>query len=279
MAKKTITGIIGFPLSHTLSPVMHNAVYKKYKMNWEYKVFETKPEDVPAVIDKMRKEKIRGLNVTIPHKHAVMPLLDKIDRAAVEIGAVNTVVNDKGILTGYNTDYLGFLETLKKAGISLKGKKVVMFGAGGAAHAIGYAINSLMPAGLFIFNIDALMTKRLVKQLKLKKVKAASLKKTVAKDKIIASADFVINCTSVGMHGNQVPYEINMLKKGAVVYDIIYNPEKTEFLLRAEVMGAKIMNGLDMLIYQGMESFRLWTGKNSDYKLARKKTDDFFEKK
>ncbi|HPI02856.1 MAG TPA: shikimate dehydrogenase, partial [Candidatus Goldiibacteriota bacterium] len=144
--KKTITGIIGFPLSHTLSPVMHNAVFKKYKMKWEYKVFETEPENVPAVIERVRRENIKGINVTIPHKHAVMPLLDKIDPAAERIGAVNTVNNVNGVLTGYNTDYLGFLATLKKAKINLKGKKVVMLGAGGAAHAVGYALMTQKPS-------------------------------------------------------------------------------------------------------------------------------------
>ncbi len=277
--KKTITGIIGFPLSHTLSPVMHNAVFKKYKMKWEYKVFETEPENVPAVIERVRRENIKGINVTIPHKHAVMPLLDKIDPAAERIGAVNTVNNVNGVLTGYNTDYLGFLATLKKAKINLKGKKVVMLGAGGAAHAVGYAIMTQKPSKFHIYNIDIPMTKNLVKKLGLKKAIIGDIKKSAAKDKVLAEADFIMNCTSVGMHGNQVVYEIEKLKKGAVVYDIIYNPEKTEFLARAEKMGAKIINGLDMLIYQGMESFKIWTGKKSDYPLIKEKLNGYFNKK
>jgi shikimate dehydrogenase len=270
MKPRQITGIIGYPLSHTLSPVMHNAVYKKYKMNWEYKVFETKPGDLRKVIVRVRGEKIRGLNVTIPYKHAVMPFLDKIDRAAAVIGAVNTVVNKKGRLTGYNTDYLGFGETLRKNRINLRGKKVVMLGAGGAAHALAYTINRQKSAKFYIMNIDIPMTERLIKKLKLKKVMYSDISKTKEKDAIIASADFIINATSVGQHDKNVPYNIGKLKKGAVVYDIIYNPARTAFLKLAKRKGAKTINGLDMLIFQGMHSFKLWTGRKSSYAAIRK---------
>lgn len=267
---KVITGIIGYPLPHTLSPVMHNAVFKKYAMNWEYKVFETKPESVGSFIKTLKKEKIRGINVTIPHKHAVMPFLDKIDKAAAVIGAVNTVVNKNGKLTGYNTDYLGFGETLKKNKINLKGKKVVMLGAGGAAHALAYTINLLKPAKFYIMNIDIPMTERLIKKLKLKKVMYSDIAKTKEKDAIISTADFIINATSVGQHDNNVPYNIERLKKGAVVYDIIYNPARTAFLKLANRKGARVFNGLDMLIYQGMHAFKLWTGRKSDYAAIKK---------
>jgi len=270
MKGKVITGIIGYPLSHTLSPVMHNAVYKKYGMDWVYKVFETKPEDVGAFIKRLKKEKIRGINVTIPHKHAVMPFLDRIDKAAAVIGAVNTVVNKDGRLTGYNTDYLGFGETLKKNKIKLNGKTVVMLGAGGAAHALAYTINLQKPAKFYMMNIDIPITERLIKKLKLKKVMYSDISKTHEKDAIIASADFIINATSVGQHDNNVPYNIGKLKKGAVVYDIIYNPARTAFLKLAKRKGAKILNGLDMLIYQGMHSFKLWTGRTSDYGTIKK---------
>jgi shikimate dehydrogenase len=267
---KQVTGIIGYPLSHTLSPAMHNAVFKKYGMDWEYKVFETKPADVGAFIKRLKKENIRGINVTIPHKHAVMPFLDKIDKAAAVIGAVNTVVNRKGKLIGYNTDYLGFGETLKKNKINLRGKKVVMLGAGGAAHALAYTINLQKPAKFYIMNIDIPMTERLIKKLKLKKVMYSDISKTKEKDVIIASADFIINATSVGQHDSNVPYNMDKLKKGAAVYDIIYNPARTALLKLAKRKGARIFNGLDMLIYQGMHSFKLWTGKKSDYAAIKK---------
>jgi shikimate dehydrogenase len=248
---------------------MHNAVFKKNSMDWEYKVFETKPVNVAAFLKQLRKEKIRGINVTIPHKHAVMPFLDKIDKVAAVIGAVNTVVNKNGKLTGYNTDYLGFGETLKKNRINLRGKKVVMLGAGGAAHAIAYMINLQKPAKFYILNIDISMTEQLIKKLKLKKVMYGDIAKTKEKDAIIASADFIINATSVGQHDNNVPYNIDKLKKGAVVYDIIYNPAKTAFLKLAQRKGAKTLNGLDMLIYQGMHAFKLWTGKKSEYAVIK----------
>ncbi len=265
MRKKIITGIIGYPLSHTLSPAMHNAVFKKYGMPWEYRVFETKPEDVGFMLRGMRKEGIRGINVTIPHKHAVMNYLKKIDKAAAAIGAVNTIVNKGGKLIGYNTDYLGFGMTLKKNRINLKGRTVVMLGAGGAAHALAYTINLEKPAKFYILNIDVPMIERLVRKLKLKKTMYSDISPIKAKDEILASADFIINATSVGQHDKRVPYKIKKLKKGAVVYDIIYNPAKTPFLKLARKKGARTLNGLDMLTYQGMESFKLWTGRKSDY--------------
>lgn len=277
--EKIVTGIIGYPLSHTLSPLMHNSVFKKYGMNWEYLVFETKPEDVPKVISDIRKKGIRGINVTIPHKHAVMPLLDKIDKAARTIGAVNTVVNNKGKLTGYNTDYLGFMATLKDEKVDLKGKNVVMLGAGGAAHAIGYAISLYKPANFSIFNIDEKMTANLIKKLKLKKIRTYDISRTDEKDKILKNADFIINTTSVGMHAAETPYQITALKKNAFVYDIIYNPAQTALLKQAKKLKVRVKNGLDMLVYQGMEAFRLWTGRKSDYGLIKKKLNAYFRKK
>jgi shikimate dehydrogenase len=279
MSAKHITGIIGYPLSHTLSPVMHNAVFKKYNMDWEYRVYETKPEDVGAMLGNMRKQGIRGINVTIPYKQVVMQYLDKTDKAAAAIGAVNTVVNKKGRLTGYNTDYIGFGETLKKNKIGLKGKTVIMLGAGGAAHALAYMINMQKPARFYIYNIDLPMIHRLVKKLKLKKVITGDISNSEEKNRIFASADLIINATSVGQHDRNVPYKLDRLKKGAVVYDIIYNPAMTEFLKLAQKKGAKVINGLDMLIYQGMHSFKLWTGRKSDYRTIMKALKKFFNGK
>ena len=276
---KNITGIIGFPLSHTMSPAMHNGSFAHFKMDWEYDVFEMEADKVGSFIARMRRDGIKGINVTIPHKHHVMKYLDKIDRAAAVIGAVNTVVNKKGKLTGYNTDYLGFLQSLKKNRVRLKGKNVVMLGAGGAAHAIGYALNTFRPEEFRIYNIDLPMIDRLVKQLKLKNAITGDIGKDAEKDSAIASADFIINCTPVGMHGNDTPYKIDKLKKGAVVFDLIYNPAKTPFLKNAEKKGAKIINGLDMLIYQGIEAFELWTGKRPSYALVKKAVDKYMSEK
>ena len=272
---KNITGIIGFPLSHTMSPAMHNNSFKKFKMDWEYRVFEMETDKVGGFIESMKAEGIKGINVTIPHKHHVMQFLDSIDRAAAIIGAVNTVVNKKGKLKGYNTDYLGFLQSLKKSRVYLKGKKIVMFGAGGAAHAVAYALNTFQPKEFRIYNIDLPMTQRLIKQLKLKNVITGDIAKTDEKNSAIASADFIINCTSVGMHGNEAPYNIEKLKKGVVVFDLIYNPAKTPFLKNAEKKGAKIINGLDMLIFQGIEAFKLWTGKKPPYVMVKKAVEKY----
>lgn len=277
--KKNITGLIGYPLGHTLSPVMHNAVYKKYKMNWEYNVYETAPRNVGRMIERMKKEKFRALNVTVPYKQKCMQYLDRIDKAAKTIGAVNTIVPVKGKLTGYNTDYLGFAETLKKKKIRIKNKNVVMLGAGGAAHAVAYALNLLQPKKMYILNIDIPMTRRLVKKLKLKNVEIWMLRKTKPIDEIMENADFIVNCTSAGMDGKKNIYKLDKIKKGITVYDIIYNPAVTPFLKQAKKKGAKIINGLDMLIYQGMEGFKIWTGRKSDYNLVKRKVNEFFRNK
>jgi shikimate dehydrogenase len=276
MNNKTITGIIGYPLSHTLSPLMHNTVFNKYNMNWEYRVFEIKPEDLPVFVKNLKKENIKGLNVTIPYKQTVMYLLNKIDKAAKIIGAVNTILNKQGKLIGFNTDYIGFLKSLEKHKINLNNKNVVMFGAGGAAHAVAYSINILKPANFYIYNIDIPMIEGLIKKLKLKKVIYGDITKTKEKDDVLSNADFIINTTSVGMHDKNIIYKLPDLKKTVIVYDLIYNPAKTEFLKLAEKKGAKIINGIDMLIYQGMESFKIWTGKIGDYNLIKNKLSKYF---
>lgn len=273
---KKITGIIGYPLSHTLSPLMHNSVFKKYKMNWEYKVFEIKQEDLSIFIKSVKKENIKGLNVTIPYKQTVMFMLDKIDKVAKTIGAVNTILNKEGKLIGYNTDYIGFLQSLQKNKINLKNKNVVMFGSGGAAHAVAYSINTMNPASFYIYNIDVSMIEDLLKKLKLKKIIYGNITRTEEKDKILSNADFIINTTSVGMHDNNVIYKLPKIKKGVVVYDLIYNPAKTQFLKQAEKKGAKIINGLDMLIFQGMASFKIWTGRKSDYNVINRNIKKYF---
>jgi shikimate dehydrogenase len=247
-------------------------------MDWEYRAFQMKAEEVRDFMWKLRKTGIKGINVTIPHKQYIMQYMDKLDKAAEIIGAVNTVVNNDGEITGYNTDYMGFKESLKKNKVNLKNKKVVMIGAGGAAHAIAYALKSFELKGLYIYNIDLPMIDSLVKQLKLKNIIKGDITKTPEKDAVMASADFIINCTSVGMHGRDVPYNIDKFKKGAAAYDLIYNPAKTPFLKNAGEKGAKIINGLDMLIYQGIESFFLWTGKRPAYDMVKKAVEAFLRK-
>jgi shikimate dehydrogenase len=205
-------------------------------------------------------------------------MIDKIDKAAREIGAVNTVLNTNGRLIGFNTDYTGFLKALKKNNVDLKNKNVVMFGAGGAAHAVAYAIKSMEPARFYVYNIDVPMIEGMIKKLKLKKIIYGDIIKTKEKDEILGNADFIVNTTSVGMHDNNAVYKLPDLKKRVIVYDVIYNPAKTEFLKLAEKKGARIINGLDMLIYQGMESFKIWTGKNSDYNLINRKMKEYFKK-
>ncbi len=260
-----ICGLIGDPVEHSISPAIHNAAFKKSGLDYIYLPFRVTSENLPGAITAIRSLDLRGLNVTIPHKVAVMPLLDEIDTAAKNIGAVNTIVNNNGHLTGYNTDAAGFLKSLAAKEIDPSGKNVVILGAGGVARAISFALAE-QKAEIEILNRSGSLepAKKLAANLsKHSKIKicAAELNEPNLKQ-ALKQADILINATSVGMSPDTdntlVPPEL--LKPGMVVYDVVYNPQKTRLLEDAENAGAVVIGGLDMLIWQGALAFELWTG-------------------
>ncbi len=260
-----ICGLIGDPVEHSISPAIHNAAFKKSGLDYIYLPFRVTSENLTGAVTALRILDLRGLNVTIPHKVAVMPLLDEIDAVAKNIGAVNTIVNDSGHLTGYNTDAAGFLKSLVAKDIDPSGKKAVILGAGGVARAISFALagqkteikilsrsGSLEPAEKLAANLSQHFKS---------KISAAELSKLNLKQ-ALKQADILINATSVGMspdtYNTLVPREL--LKPGMVVYDVVYNPQKTRLLEDAKNAGAVVIGGLDMLIWQGALAFELWTG-------------------
>ncbi len=272
--KIRICGIIGDPIEHTMSPVMHNAAFEKMGVDYLYVPFRVKKEALGKAIEGMRALNIRGLNVTIPHKVAIIPLLDKLDRFAEQIGAVNTVVNDDGVLTGYNTDASGFLQALLKRGIEPAEKKVVMLGAGGASRAISFTLAE-RGAHLVILNrlLELDWAEELAGQISQafkKEVKALELNEEnlVA---MLEGTDVLINATSVGMYPSidETPVTANLLSPDLVVFDIVYNPVKTRLLKEAEAAGAKTISGLDMFIWQGALAFEKWTGLKAPVELMR----------
>ena len=264
-ANTGICGLIGDPVEHSISPAIHNAAFKKSGLDYIYLPFRVTSENLPGAITALRSLDLRGLNVTIPHKVAVMPLLDEIDAVAKNIGAVNTIVNNNGHLTGYNTDAAGFLKSLVKRDIDPSGKKVVILGAGGVARAISFALTE-QKAEIEILNRSGSpepaekLAANLSKHSK-SKIHAAELSEPNLKQ-ALKQADILINATSVGMSPNTdnslVPPEL--LKPDMVVYDVVYNPQKTRLLADAEKAGAVVIGGLDMLIWQGALAFELWTG-------------------
>jgi len=260
--KTKVCGIIGDPIEHTLSPVMHNVAFNDSKLDFIYVAFRVKKEELGNAMSSMRSLGIHGLNVTMPHKNAVINYLDEIDSRAKFIGAVNTILNDDGKLIGFNTDSVGALKALKENGVDINGKKLLLLGAGGAAKAIAFQAAQEVEE-LRILNRTAEKAKRLAEVLRRKfngMIKGNSLSANLIKEEL-KDSDILINATSVGMHPNidQSLVDPEWLRPDLCVMDIVYNPIETRLAKDAKAMGAKVISGIDMLIYQGAASFEIWT--------------------
>ena len=270
--KTKVCGIIGDPIEHTMSPVMHNAAFKALGIDYRYLPFRVRAADLGEAIGGLRALHIRGLNVTIPHKTAVIPFLDKLDPSAERIDAVNTIVNDDGVLTGYNTDAAGFLQALLEKGIEPAGKSVVVLGAGGAAKGISFILAE-RGAHPVILNrhpgraeeLARRIAQALKKEIKARPLSEADLAAALAK------ADILVNTTSVGMvpGTEDTPVPAKLLRPGLVVFDIVYNPIQTRLLREAEAAGARTIDGLAMLVWQGALAFEKWTGRKAPVDLMR----------
>jgi shikimate dehydrogenase len=264
-AKTKICGIIGDPVEHSMSPVMHNTAFSSLGLDYIYLPFRVERENLARAIDGLRAFNIAGLNVTIPHKVAVIPFLDELETLAEKIGAVNTIVNNNGLFKGYNTDASGFIKALLKRGIEPGDKKVVILGAGGASRAISFTLAE-KGAELVILNrkleMDwAVELASSISQFWDKEVKALELNEENLST-ALDSADILVNATSVGMSPNtsQTPVAKRLLRSGLVVFDVVYNPVKTRLLAEAGESGATTIDGIDMLVWQGALAFELWTG-------------------
>lgn len=272
--KTRICGIIGDPIEHTMSPVMHNAAFARMGIDYCYVPFRVSREDLGKAIEGMRALNIVGLNVTIPHKVAVIPFLDELDPLAEKIGAVNTIVNESGVLKGYNTDAAGFLQALLEQGIEPKSKNVVVLGAGGASRAVSFILAE-RGARLAILNrqseLDwAVELAKQISQTFNRKTEALELNEANLAA-LLDKADIVVNATSVGMRPDtdQTPVPARLLKPDLVIYDIVYNPIKTRLLGEAEAAGAKTISGIDMLVWQGASAAEKWTGLKEPVELMR----------
>jgi shikimate dehydrogenase len=260
--KTKICALIGDPVEHTMSPPMHNAAFRQLGLDYIYVPFRVKPEDLAAVVAGFKALNVRGFNVTIPHKVTVTSLLDTLDPLAEKIGAVNTVVNDNGKLTGYNTDATGFLQALLQQGMEPDGKNVVILGAGGASRAISYILAE-NGAGLTILNrlqeLDwAVDLAHRISEDFGKEVRALELTRENLTN-VLAGAAILINATSVGMTPDEgaSPVPADLLRPELVVFDIVYNPIRT-------------VGGIDMLAWQGALAFEKWTGQQAPLDLMRR---------
>ena len=268
-----VCGVIGDPIGHSLSPVIHNAAFNEEGLDYLYVSFRVKKEALGEAIRGMRALNIRGLNVTIPHKVAIIPFLDKLDHLAEQIGAVNTVVNDNGILTGCNTDAEGFLRALLERGIEPKGENAVILGAGGASRAISFILAE-RGANLVILNRTwdkARECASRVSQVFQREVRALRLDKENLRE-ALAEADILVNTTSVGMYPavDETPVISDQLNPELVVVDIVYNPVRTRLLTEAGKLGARTVSGIDMFVWQGALAFEKWTSRKAPVELMKK---------
>jgi len=270
--KTRICGIIGDPVEHSLSPVMQNAAFEELNLDFVYLAFRVRKEELRNAIVGAKSLDFHGLNVTMPHKNAVMTYLDEIDSTARSIGAVNTILNKEGSLIGYNTDGIGALKALKENGITPNGKKLLLLGAGGAGKAI--AFHAAQEAEeLVILNRTPQKAKKLAEVLRKefnKKINGNVLSIEII-EKELKDSDILVNATSVGMHPNidQSPVPSSSLRSGLSVMDIIYNPLETKLAKDAKAVGAKVVSGVEMLVYQGAVSFEIWTNHSAPVKVMK----------
>lgn len=255
-----IVGLIGHPVEHSFSPPMHNVAFDALNMDWAYVAFDVDPFNVKSAIEGAKSLNIRGFNVTIPHKIEVMKYLDEIDEVAGLIGAVNTI--DFKSMKGYNTDGIGAVKAIEEV-TSIKNKKVVVAGAGGASRAISFYIAKYGAESVTILNRNVEKAQSLADDINLiDDVNADSIKNI--KDHV-ADADILIDTTPVGMHPNvndDAIISAEDMHEDLVVFDAVYNPNETSLIKEAIKANAKPVYGIKMLLYQGVESFKIWTGQN-----------------
>ena len=258
-------GIIGNPVRHSLSPMIHNGAFKRLGWNAVYLAFEVK--NLEEALRGIRGLGMRGVSVTHPFKTEAIPFLDKVEKLAKKIGAINTIVNQGGKLIGYNTDCDGALEALEEK-MDLSGKRVVLLGAGGAARAIGFGLKE-RDCQLIIANRSRDRGEALGRELKCQFIPVSSLVKIKAGQ---LEADVVINATSLGMvpRERETPIPKKLLRRGMMVMDIVYEPLQTKLLREAKEKGCLTINGLEMLVRQGVAQFMIWTGRRPDLKQIKK---------
>jgi len=269
--KTTIIGVIGDPIAHSLSPAMHNAAIEALGLDWCYVAFRVSSDRVREAVVGVRGLNIRGINVTVPHKQAVMPFLDEVSDEASAIGAVNTIKHEDGRLIGYNTDVYGIRAALRYGtGLHPLPPEVVVLGAGGAARGIVYALAGCEGVErLTILNRTVEKAERLAEEMLAGaastgpvEIEAHSLDPGDVRA-ALKSAGLIINATSVGMHpqvDDTIIDDPDAFCEGQLLLDTVYNPRQTRLMAVAQCGGARAVNGIDMLVYQGAKSFEIWTG-------------------
>ncbi len=263
-----LLALIGHPVEHSLSPRMHNAAFAADGLDFVYVCLDVDPDDLPAAVKGAAALKLRGFNITMPHKRAMISLLDELDEGARISGAVNTVVIDRSSLRGYNTDGGGMVMACEQAGIELSGQRVLLLGAGGAAAAIAVAFGG---AGIRELNIANRSVEHAIELRN--KLRGAGMEKVVvhpldALDEAVLETEIIVNATSLGMkEGDPLPIPAGYVEDGKAVCDAVYRPGAETALVRlARERGARVATGKRMLLYQGVLAQKLWTGREPNVK-------------
>ena len=275
-----MTGLLGRPVSHSLSPLMHNTAFASDGLNYVYLCFDVGEKELPAAVEGLKALGARGWNTTMPLKNAMAGLCDELKGAALYTGAVNTVVNDGGRLTGCSTDGIGYMRSARDAGISIKGSTVTLLGTGGAAVALlaQAAIDGAEKVFVFARNssryLDRLygIIRRLTGDTGCK-ITVRFYGEERALKEAVSESCLLVNATNVGMAPDTegcLVEDTGVFHSGLTVSDIIYHPAKTKLLKAAQAAGCRVFNGEGMLLYQGAEAFRLWTGKDMPTEQIRK---------
>ncbi len=276
-------GIMGYPVGHSLSPQMYKATFKAAGfVNYNYILLPVHAGKLFMAVEAIKGLDFRGVNVTIPHKSTIMQYLDAVDADALVIGAVNTVVNDGGMLTGYNTDVVGFLAALAESNFMPEDCHAVVLGAGGAARAILWGLCKRRAECITIGARNPQKANALANDfLTHGQVEGFDWHSDEFKE-MLQTADILINTTPLGMFpevNDMPPVDLKLLPEGALVYDIVYNPVETKLLKTAKELGYPTLNGLSMLLLQGQEAFRLYTGEIPDMIVMRKTLENFLNTK
>lgn len=275
--------LLGSPVAHSISPAMHNEAFKQLDLDYCYTAFDVGTETLKEAVEGLRVMGARGFNLTMPDKNLMASLCDKLSPASEMIGAVNTVVNDNGVLTGYTTDGIGYMRAAQDAGVDLIGKTMTLLGGGGAATAICVqaAIDGMK--AIHVFNLkDAFYPRlqKLVDEISSRTDCVVTLHDLADKDDLkacIKASDILTNATIVGMAPNTdacIIDDESVFREDLIVSDIIYSPMETKLLKMAKSHGCKTFNGLYMLLYQGAASFKLWTGEDMPTEIIKAKYFD-----
>jgi len=284
-AKTTLVGLFGWPVTHSISPQMHNAAFVARQMNWRYLAFPVTPDRVPEAVAALPALGLRGVNVTVPHKQAVMPHVQHWTSAAEAIGAVNTiVVAEDGQLTGDNTDGAGFIADLQAHNVEPEGKRALVIGAGGSSRAVVYGLAEAGVESVKILNRTVAKAVDLAATMQ-SYFPEISIDSAAFPDDVTDSAqdaDLIVNCTSLGMepHVEGLPWEENVeFREDQIVYDLVYNPAMTRLLQLASTDGARAIGGLGMLVYQGAIAWEKWTGETAPVDVMQQATNIIFERR